>query len=250
MPYVRTFTPTLGAVMQAGELEGEFALIRAWLNNVPSADITAGTLPREALVRPEVGGFPDPGFRSSFELAAHSRFAVDKPDRFIHREWGSCPDRLTVIPKVHDGVNKLWRTPIGRTFYSPVAFTLSVTCSFDLFVRNNTTGPYYPDGAGTPVGAATGGYFLFYMFDRDGLGAKFGTETPVTTSIREVYPIDYPPGNPPETTTNDHVVMWANLGTLSGGHTYDVQLVYDQDTGSDSIDQLDLTRIHFELEGV
>lgn len=247
MGYARVFAPVAGDVMAAGELEAELAVVRAWINNVPSADITAGTLPREALVRPEIGGRD---YRSTFELAAWSRFAIDKPDRFIGDEWGSCPDRLTIIPRIHDGVNKLWRTPIGRSFYAPVAFDAVVACSFDLWVRGPTAAPYYPDGAGTPVGAALGGQFLLYVFDRDGAGVKFGTETPVTTSIREVYPIEYPPGHPPQEPFVDHVVMYASLGTLTAGHEYDVQLVYDQDTGTDDIDQMDLTRIHFELEGV
>lgn len=250
MPYARVFNPSLGQVMNAGELEAELVLVRSWLNSVPNADITGGTIPREAIVRPEVGGAPDPGYRSTFELAAWSRLAIDKPDRFTNREWGTCPERLTIIPRIHDGTTGVWRTPIGRTFFALSAFECTVAISFDLTVRTPTAGPYYPDGTGLPIGAALGGFFQVYVYDRDGLGAKFGTETPIISSIREVYPTDFPPGHPPETTYNDHVVMYATLGALSAGHTYDVQLVYDLDTGSESIDQLDLTRIHFELEGV
>lgn len=238
-----------GQVMTWAGIQQNLDDARAWLHDIPVEEVTASTVRREHLIRPRIGGFPTDGLEGEFQGIWQMSLGLGRADCLYREEWGSNPDRLTIIPVQNDGVNQVWRLPVGRTVYAPVEVCACVVhCSFDLQARNAYTGPYYPQGA-SGSGEEMGGHFQVHVFNRND-----EDETQHTHSIRQVYPLMYATVGPPVGSNHpwtDKVQMTAAF-QIDGGHHYDVGVVYHQrtnnDEASEDLHQFDLTRIQFVLE--
>jgi hypothetical protein len=107
-------------------------------------------------------------------------------------------------------------------------------------VRNDTTGPYYPDGAGGPAGAALGGGFLLYYYHR-----PTRTEVPLPTTERTVYPMETVV---PAPFYYDKVQLFGAFDLPVG--VTDMYLVYSNSSLEGSVHQIDVSRIQTHIEVV
>ncbi len=238
MPYVDVPVVT-GAVMSWDDLASNFSDARDWLNEIPSSDFGSAVIQREHLVRPILQGFPVQGIRSSFQAEFRStEIGTTPPTPLDFDRWGPKVNRLTIKPNETRGQTVLggleatrWVTPIGKTFYTPKQGSVTVICQFDLNVRSDPAGPYYPLGAAGELG----GTFAILWFD----SAQSEEEL---LCLRNIYPLD----TAALAGSSDRYVERVSLlgrFTASAGH-HDVALVYYRGTVADPLAQVDLTNVN------
>lgn len=224
-----------GTAMSWVDIEANLAAIRTWANDVPVADLLAGTIARESLVRPVIAGFPLSAYQSDFQRTFWQQLGMDEPDAVIPTEWGGRVRRLSIRPINLKGQDGLFRTAISRTVYFPVSTDIDLHATFEVQIRNAANDPVYPDGAGTFGNEATAGYFSWHVYNR-----ATQAETEFLTGLQRLNPIE----SAAATAQPEHLdqCLVSYVGALVAG-TYDFTLVYHREDCPDSVDQIDLSRI-------
>jgi hypothetical protein len=223
-----------GDVMSSSAIAGNFTTVRTFLNGgMILSDFDDGSIMSEHLRKPMVIPFPVSGIEGVLQAQYELRYGETNPFS-VDGEWGPCPERVTLCPDSTDlATNRLWRTPIGRTFYHPGGdFRASLTAN--MLVRTDNDVYSYvsePEGLGVQT---TLGYFELRTYSRSSR-----IETVRTETRRDVYGTNAS-GWPPV----DNLTML--LQTQLDAGIYDCYLVYRRGTFADAtVIQIDLTSIIF-----
>jgi|SRR5688572_1203623 len=236
------FSPTPhsnGDVMSWADIQANATDARAWVNDIPNADIDDGSIRREHLVRPVLLGYPVEGSHSTVQEAHTATKGVQGTGMDLVRNapWGALKERYILIPKMNDGGSQLIRTPLGRTLQLFRASYVEVHAFFACMSKADGTAASYPDGAGGPANAVRGGYFALHVYDR---ASK--TDDEFTAGLQHVYT----PDPTAEERWDKFIVSY--VGNLDEG-VYDFQLVYHLSGGpDDELFQLNLTRATLTVE--
>lgn len=228
-----SFTPHVaGDPMSWADLAANFAAARAWLNDIPAADIADGVIQREALVRPRILPFPNQAFESGFQRAFWMSYGLPSHDALFGREWGSRVERFLVKPDRLPTNADRWVTPISRTVYFPFAVDIDVQAHFEVCVRGPVDDPVYPDGAAL-ANSEVSGRFRWHVYARD-----TDTETSFAAGEQEVYPTEGPGVGTTQSYTDQ---VHLSLVTSLAAGTYDLFVCYHLDDAT--VSQVDVSRV-------
>lgn len=223
--------PTNGTAMSWSTLATQFGTMRTWVNAVPSGDVTAGCVQREHLVRPVTQGWPTNGQTSGWRASRWGELDVDGLPLYGGKRW-SLPNKVTIYPDGADRPGAAWTTPIGAACDRNrsnvrVKFSCSVRVRMDPLLFDGVTYTRH-------VKAGT--------LQIRGRNELYDLEVEAPSSAANVYCQNY-------ADTGD------NLGTLTHRiqtlalFTAPLDRVYVVFVrASDDVDQVDLTRISFQLE--
>lgn len=236
MAFVRTGTPS--GTMSWSQLGDNLDSFRGWVNDVQNADVSAGSIRREHLVRPVLGPHE---LASPFQQAAGAPFGLDAADALAPGGWGARVERFPLFPAAVPGWSGRWVLPIGRTFFVPTTRTVDVHCSFEIHVRSLVGEGSYPNGGGGPANAARAGYFSLISYNRD-----TGVELEDMAG-QHAYGLDDASVSSTDEFVDKLVVSYH--GTLTGAE-YDLVLVYHRQSASTQVQQIDVGRVSWHLEGV
>lgn len=222
-----------GTAMVWADIAANIAAYRAWVNNVPLGDFAFKAVKREHLVKPDVKGFPDTSFQSTFQSAWWRTFGVDDPSASVDSAWGSRRTRFMCFMNAV-GANERWRFPIGATIWLPAESHMEVGLTFDMHTRQDPAAVAYPNGAGA---GALGGYFALVARPR-----STGIERECDGSRRMVYPNDTGGAG----THSDSVRVCTAETWAAGWH--DISLHYFLSTASLNIYQHTIGRVTMKIE--
>jgi hypothetical protein len=255
MPYTPPVTLVDGTPVLWSEIESNLSDFRDWVNEIPVADVTAASIGRDALVRPNIGGWPTQGLFGDPQSLAADAFGAHQIPPVDFGAWGQEPERITLMPGASAVPSGRLLTKFGRTLYLHPLWDhdvqIHITGIIQVRVTNSSTTPagtdtVYPDGAagpafGTPVSGL--GYLQVYMRDRED-----GSETVYGTGRAKVYSQDAYNGVTALygqlAADRFHVVYY---GRLAGGRYLDFILGYAPEN-TDRIVQIDLSELTFTAE--
>jgi hypothetical protein len=231
-----------GTAMVADEIYTSLDLWRGWLNQLVSTEITAASIQREKIVRPQVLGFPIGGLDGEFDRIRMREFGLRNPEAQFDKQWGARKERLN-IPLTALSPGEGHRTPIGATLEFPTIAFVHFSCTLEWQVRGlegASLGPLYPDGVG---GGAPLGTLGLYVYNRAG-----GTppEQPIQGSLREIYPMETAV-LASDAIRTDYTTMYAHRTMVAG--TWDVNLQFVKATAAPTAGvQVSLSRIMLKIE--
>lgn len=223
--------PTNGSAMAWSALAVQFATMRTWVNAVPSGDVTAGSVQREHLVRPVTQGWPSNGQVSAWRESRWGELDVDGLPLYGPKRW-SLPDKVVIHPDSADRPGGVWVTPIGAPIESGAS---NVRVKFSCSVRARMS-PLLFDGVTYTRHVKVG------TLQIRGRNELFDLEVEAPSSAANVYCQNY--NNTDDNQgTHTHKVQTLALFTAPLDRVY---VVFVRE--SDDCDQVDLTRISFQVE--
>jgi hypothetical protein len=229
--------------------------VHLWLNAIEAADIDAGAVQLEHVVRPRFVGGVFIGQRRMISPIAYG-LQETSADGMSAALWATRSQRLSFDPSKF-GNGEVWRTPIGATFTVPgqadmpgtqgtVSPTMRIDLSCEMFIRSPDLDPVYPDG--NPSGAVArvrGGNLRIYVVDREA-----NVENALEETSNYLYPLVK--AATASVYQDQAYFQWQSppaadvipsTGTLIAGRTYDVFLGYARFSESVSIAQIDIARV-------
>lgn len=186
-------TRLTAGTMSWASVNGIFTTYRSFLNDIPAADVTAGAVQGEHLVRPLVTGFPSPGIRANRQIVLGCQYGMNANTARTPEEWASRPERLSIRPYLLRG-GETWLTPLGFRLHLPEAATVTFDAAFEFFVRTTfeaAAGPTYPQSTnGTPTSDA-GAFYLFtqrrFTADGDIVSGRFTSQAETKVPVYPLY---------------------------------------------------------------
>jgi hypothetical protein len=148
-----------------------FASMRSWLNGIPAADVVAGSIQGEHLVRPVLAGFPVQGQTSDWSEVRWHVSGLDGAALYSKYTW-SRPDILSMAAKRFDSADKTWRTPIGGSLTGRFSrFRASFSCSAQVRVSPDL---WQPAGSLANAPTVVAQVFVAGLDRETGLEFQFG----------------------------------------------------------------------------
>ncbi|HEY6866246.1 MAG TPA: hypothetical protein VI792_03250 [Candidatus Eisenbacteria bacterium] len=239
-PVFSTFVD--GTVMDPAAVAANFAAARAWLNDIPNADIVDGSIRREHLVRPMIRGFPWEGVEHTpgggCQAAMGSSIGLLQPDVIADSEFSSLAQRLTIVPVVSNGVTRTIRTAVAKTFHVASDNYVSAVVTADMEIRQDPGAAIHPFDLG-PGTQAVAGYFSLHFYN-------LSTNADSNNGARRfIYPMDQSnAGN----LVHQAPLFVANSLRIQTPGFHEVQLCYHINAAASVIDQIDLARVMLHVE--
>lgn len=200
---------------------------RDYFNRVTLGDITAASIQAEHIVRPRLGT----DFDGETRLIAPMQYGALENDGVTKATWAIRQKRLTLSPsKLSAG--ELWRLPLGRSIRLAADALVEFDATLIYQVRGLTTGPQYPDGAGT---GEVAGHLSLWTYAR--ATASLSEKGLTQNNLYPMRPFGWFQGS----------ARFHWRGTLAAGK-HDLFIGYARNGGAIDLAQIDVSRFVGKIE--